>query len=700
MRKIANPVVEFWGMLSFAEKISLVASAIGVMVMSLSIGFSAIAYHSDKEAYLFELQTVRVRSDAMQFQSSIARAKNSGYAIAAADVLPNAADFGMTRLPENDEAFIFLEKGKNGAIETIPQILFRASDGTLMRAKLGNVEFPPEDGTTFAITSEGSLIANSRPNLVNQESIMTRPSVSLALKSNLTEGTTSLELNGQKQVVAYRELPDTNVTIFSEISMKKMMIPFMRALAFWLAFGFVVVLLGAVLSFWAVKKVAKPAQLATERLLQIAHGDFLSKSNYSGKDEFKTIFNGIDYLAQNVATREKRLNLVGDGLKKILSETVNLHEGMTPFELAARCAEILEIILSPYSPTAYAVSNSSEMFVFSAKTLDVMENAPAYHDNTETLEIPVYSPNNEPLLTLLIFGVRPSLAWPETMQTLAQLSQALASYFARCGASRVREEQARHESELALAASIQKCLVTFPGSIPSVEIAQHYNPAEKVGGDWASAYFDAKTSALRFFLGDVTGHGVAPSLVTAAVAGAASHFQDSVQQWQNNARCSEGFLLQNFALHLNDLILKAGGMNIGMTMVLGSLNCETGELTLVNLGHPIPVPFGAADNDIRKSLRNTNNPLGSLSFERPNVNTLHFTPGQGILIFTDGLLENYPRAIHKKQLLKIASKAETAEHMIELTNSLYNAASNPETPPGDDVALLAIRWLGGGSQVI
>ena len=105
--------------------------------------------------------------------------------------------------------------------------------------------------------------------------------------------------------------------------MNQHMASFYQAMQFWIIFGLLVIIFGAVFSYFAVKRIARPAKLATEYLYRIAHGDFSQRSPFEGKDEFSIIFRGIDYLAQSIAQREERLKLVGDGLQSILEKTAD-----------------------------------------------------------------------------------------------------------------------------------------------------------------------------------------------------------------------------------------------------------------------------------------------------------------------------------------------------------------------------------------
>jgi serine phosphatase RsbU (regulator of sigma subunit) len=709
----------FWNSATFAEKISILATSIGVVMMVFLIGFSSMAYKSDKESYLFELQALRARTASSQVSSAIDAAKASGALVARASELPSANAFALPRLPEKDEFFVYKEEKTHSKNPESPEryVLFRSTSGDLLRGTLRSLEARPEDSILYAITSEGKLLATNSPHLVAESKLSQRKAVAIALKSNLTEGTTSFEVGNEKFVVSYLEVPGTNVTVLAEVSLKKLMTPFWNALRLWLVFGIVIVLIGATLSFFAVNHMARPAKLAAECLVEIARGNFGARVVYEARDEFRVIFDGIDFLAKSIAGREKRLHLVGEGLKKILTETANLPVNLTPEELASHIAHVLNFILRPYNPTSFVVQNGEQTFAFSGQNPAKNAPAPTSAELAEGLDVPVTDSGGKRILLLVVLGVRPSQVWPETLQTLAQFSQSISGYFERKLSVQLVESEARRESEIALASSIQQCLVTFPEDVSRVEMVAHYEPAEKVGGDWMSAYYNPQEDVLRFFLGDATGHGVAPSLVTAAVAGATLHFQNSLQfdaqSSTANARLSgtengeahaskttdmrEQTRLQNFAVQLNKIVLRAGNNRIGMTMIMGSLRCKTGELTLINLGHPTPFSFSAARESGAKNprlLTEANNPLGYEDFMPPKAITLNLTPGQGLMLYSDGLLENYPSPRRRRDLTKISERAQSAAEMLSLTKNYYDSAIVTGQKPDDDVAILALRWNG------
>ena len=719
MRKIRELFLNFWSVFAFADKVALVAAAVGVITFASTLAFTAIAYRADKESYLYELQRLRAQSVAAQIQVSLETSKKFAKILAPASSLLDAENLGLARLPENDETFITQTKILLKAFPSVNNewkkqaatAIFRSPNGDLLGAPISSPNLLPEDGTIFVVSNEGVLLGAAGPSAPNAENVDSRASVKMALQSGITESTTTLENRGAKQVVAHLEIPNTNLLVFAEVTLERLMNPFYKALRVLSAFGLFVIFLGAVLSFFATKAVAKPAQLATEFLLKIAQGDYSARPHYASKDEFATIFAGIDYLANKIVSREERLRLFGAGLQAILARTGTWKESLTPEELCSECAFILGILFKNYRATAFVVRCGEIHRVFNATSLELEDDNSTQHNvdpsadlKTESaLEIPILSRTKKKLMLFSVVGVRPTTVWPETMHTVAQFGEAIAAYFDRRVAAQEHARKMRQDSEIALAAAIQKSLVAFPENVPNIEIARHYIPAEQMGGDWTAAFYDEEIRTLRFFMGDATGHGVAPSIVTAVVAGATRIFQNASKAEMSSVSWpqKETAVLQKLATELNSIVLDVGNNKIGMTMIMGSLHCDTGEISLLSLGHPSPIWIDNTESPLKKiGILPINAYLGDSNFVAPKCAEFCISSNQGVLVFTDGLLENYSGKITRRWLKECANSTSSADNIIAHVVGEYGALTQKHGLPADDVALLAIRWLGPVSPSI
>lgn len=84
---------------------------------------------------------------------------------------------------------------------------------------------------------------------------------------------------------------------------------------------------------------------------------------------------------------------------------------------------------------------------------------------------------------------------------------------------KLEEEKARLKVEMEMAQKVQETLFLKPSyQKGGITIAAHYEPASECGGDWWY-YFETQDS-VWICIGDVTGHGVGPAMLTSAVRSA------------------------------------------------------------------------------------------------------------------------------------------------------------------------------------
>ena len=189
------------------------------------------------------------------------------------------------------------------------------------------------------------------------------------------------------------------------------------------------------------------------------------------------------------------------------------------------------------------------------------------------------------------------------------------------------EQRARLEQDMHIARSIQQGLL--PAAAPSCEgfdIAGWSSPADEAGGDYYDWLFGSD-GRLIVTLGDVTGHGVGPALVTTAsrayVRAAAQQSSEpgELLTWINNPL-------------VEDL---AGGRFI--TMAVACIDPGTGRVLLRSAGQGPLFIFEASSGAVE--IRNADDiPLGvNGGHEFGRGVELEMNPGDMIVLLTDGFLE-------------------------------------------------------------
>jgi serine phosphatase RsbU (regulator of sigma subunit)/predicted ester cyclase len=187
-------------------------------------------------------------------------------------------------------------------------------------------------------------------------------------------------------------------------------------------------------------------------------------------------------------------------------------------------------------------------------------------------------------------------------------------------------ERERIEQELRVAQRIQQALL--PKATPEPggwKIAQHYQPAREVGGDFYD-FLELADGRLGLVIGDVSGKGIAAALV---MAGARSVLRAVAQ--------GGGSAPGQALAEANEVLCSDIPPNMFITCFYGVLDPSSGSFAFANAGHNLPCcrrHDGPADE-----LRATGMPLGLLPGMRYEVNETVLAPRECIVLYSDGLVE-------------------------------------------------------------
>ncbi len=186
-----------------------------------------------------------------------------------------------------------------------------------------------------------------------------------------------------------------------------------------------------------------------------------------------------------------------------------------------------------------------------------------------------------------------------------------------------REERDALERDLQLAAQVQR------GLLPSSEltcrgwhISYHYEPAGIVSGDYCDVV-DAGERGLYFMVGDVSGKGVAASMLMA-------HLHAMFR-----ALISVEMSLKCMLEHASRVFSESTLPTHYATLVCGRAR-DGGQIEICNAGHPHPL---VARNGRVTPLESSNLPVGMFGNEEFSVNELILEPGHHMLIYSDGVSE-------------------------------------------------------------
>ena len=257
----------------------------------------------------------------------------------------------------------------------------------------------------------------------------------------------------------------------------------------------------------------------------------------------------------------------------------------------------------------------------------------------------------------------------------------------------VRASLARLEEELDQARKMQLGMLprVFPACTPDqpVEVYASMEPAREVGGDLYDCFY-AGGHLFCFLVGDVSGKGAPAAMFMARTR---SLVRMAVDLWQrmdpaemSAARVAEA---------VNRELYQNNDDCMFVTLFLGFLETQTGELAFTNAGHPAPHILRAS-GAIEQIEGTLNVALGVRRKATYATGSVTLQPGDAAFVVSDGVEEAMNPAgefytLGRLQgVLRGAGEASAAALVRMVTDSVRDFAGS--APKADDVTALAIRW--------
>jgi len=240
-------------------------------------------------------------------------------------------------------------------------------------------------------------------------------------------------------------------------------------------------------------------------------------------------------------------------------------------------------------------------------------------------------------------------------------------------------EQRALEEDLELASQIQTGLLPLPTQkIDGWDVSYHYEPAGAVSGDYCDL-IKGEDQSLHFVLGDVSGKGVAASMLMA-------HLHAMFRT------------LTSINLPLEQMVERASRVFCESTLPTqyATLVCgrasTSGEVELCNAGHlpPLLIQEGKVT-----SISATGLPLGVFCSESFSVNRVQMSKDDTLFLYTDGLSESLDGAGNEygaDRLSRVLNDNHnlSPESIISLCRQELHTFAEGRLP-GDDLTLMAIR---------
>ena len=244
-----------------------------------------------------------------------------------------------------------------------------------------------------------------------------------------------------------------------------------------------------------------------------------------------------------------------------------------------------------------------------------------------------------------------------------------------------------HDRDLALAAQLQAALLpkACPGDCPHQETGARNRMCQTVGGDFYD-FLHINDEQIVIVIGDVIGHGVRASLLMAKIMGALR------ADAQGRSRpASAVSALNRMLIDLGDQV----DTILSCSLLYTVIDLPTGMGFLINAGHPPPVICDRT-KCLNHQVGQHDMVLGVEAYE-PRELCHTFTPGERLVLFTDGIIEAANEAqelFGRRRLLGTlndcadAGPQQTADAVLDAVDAFRNGA-----PQSDDETIVVVDRL-------
>lgn len=259
---------------------------------------------------------------------------------------------------------------------------------------------------------------------------------------------------------------------------------------------------------------------------------------------------------------------------------------------------------------------------------------------------------------------------------LTLLTCALGGYLGHLAVTR---ERAREHSEETARTLQQSILPPAMPQIPGCELAVRFHPGDgPVSGDFYDAFM-VEPDTWALLIGDVCGKGARAAAATA------------MARWTLRSSLGQGATPADALRLLNDVMLAHPEDHrfITAACMTVTLKPELATVQVACAGHPAPILVPA--DGTAGAVATRGDLLGVFPRVRLLTTVLELKPGDSLVAYTDGVTDQGPELpVSPEQALR----AQQGTHAEELASTLERLARRALSRHPDDVAIIALRFLG------
>jgi len=254
----------------------------------------------------------------------------------------------------------------------------------------------------------------------------------------------------------------------------------------------------------------------------------------------------------------------------------------------------------------------------------------------------------------------------------------------------------RMTRDLDAAAKVQQSMLPAEGKdIDDVKVAWRYTPCNELAGDFLN-FFRLDERHLAAFVVDVSGHGVASSLLSVAVARTMTAATGGASVLLGKSEDPNRPTIippTEVAAELNRRFPMEDQGGLYFTMLYGVLDLETREYNFTCAGHPgvVHIPKGQPP----KLIESEGIAIGWMEGFDYDPYSVKLEPGDRLLIYSDGVPEAMDKDLNEFEETRMLAQIESsaAGSLDDVVAELLEAVQKWCVPngPKDDVSILGLE---------